>query len=84
VGNYLGDRRNQLKFILMENNISLKDFKDLWEQLDDYKKVEYLMQVLTDSCRYYPEFTSPFEILAWKLNLNINPEDQEVAKYIDK
>lgn len=62
-------------------NISLKDFKDMWEQLDDNRKVEYLMKALTDSCRYYPEFISPFEILAWKFNLNINPEDQEVYKY---
>ena len=62
-------------------NISLKDFKDVWEQLDDDKKVEYLMKSLTNSCRYYPEFISPFEILAWEFNLSINPEDREVAKY---
>ena len=65
----------------MNENISLKDFKDMWEQLDDYRKVELLMKALTDSCRYYPEFISPFEILAWEFNLSINPEDREVTKY---
>ncbi len=65
----------------MNENISLKDFKDMWEQLDDDRKVEYLMKALTDSCRYYPEFISPFEILAWEFNLSINPEDREVTKY---
>ena len=65
----------------MNENISLKDFKDMWEQLDDCRKVEYLMKALTDSCCYYPEFISPFEILAWEFNLSINPEDREVTKY---
>jgi len=65
----------------MSTNISLKDFKDMWEQLDDYRKVEVLIKALTDSCRYYPEFISPFEILAWEFNLSINPEDREVTKY---
>lgn len=63
------------------DDISLKDFKDMWEQLDDHRKVELLMKALTDSCRYYPEFISPFEILAWEFNLSINPEDKEVTKY---
>jgi len=53
----------------------------MWEQLDDYRKVEVLIKALTDSCRYYPEFISPFEILAWEFNLSINPEDREVTKY---
>lgn len=56
-------------------NISLKDFKDIWEQLDDNRKVEYLMKALQDATQYYPEFVTMIELIGWQMNYKIEKGD---------
>lgn len=46
--------------------IQPSDFQDIFDQLDDYKKIEYLMKALKYACDYI-EVVEPLELLAQKM-----------------
>ena len=46
--------------------IKPSDFQDIFDQLDDHKKIEYLMKALKYTCDYIEDI-EPIEVLAQEM-----------------
>lgn len=51
--------------------------KEIYDQLDDYEKIEYLEKALQDATKYYPEFVTKIELIGWQMNYKMEKDEMD-------